>query len=49
MIGITAFNIVVNMAIMGYASFVKLKMGFLKLKQKYRTWRMKKATKEDIS
>jgi hypothetical protein len=49
MIGVTAFNIVVNMAVMGHASYKRLKLQFIKLKIKYKTWKMKRAKKEDIN
>jgi hypothetical protein len=48
MIGVTAFNIVVNMAVMGHASYKRLKLQFIKLKMKYKAWKMKRAKKEDI-
>ncbi len=50
MIGVTVLNIVVNIGIMGYASYKRLKLAFIKLKLRYKALREKrqKAYKEPI-
>jgi hypothetical protein len=48
MIGVTAFNILVNMCIMGYQTWLKMKQEFRRLVYKYKNWRASKVKKEDI-
>jgi 5,10-methylenetetrahydrofolate reductase len=45
-IAVTTLNIIVNMGVMGYTSFQKLKLQFRKLKQRYLLWKLTKAKKE---
>jgi hypothetical protein len=47
-IGITVFNMAVNLSIMLYKSISSLKILFFKIKQKYLLWKMSKCKKHLI-
>jgi hypothetical protein len=42
MIGVTTLNIAVNMAVMGWATYQKLKLSIKKLCLKYKAWKLKR-------
>ena len=47
MIALTCLNVIVNVTLMIIASVRMLKMGFLKLRWKYRHWKYQQKLKQD--
>lgn len=43
MIAFTVFNIMVNMGVMLWKTFIKIKIGFRRFKLKYLLWKQKRA------